>query len=84
MLAKVQNNAMRTRLMIAAIEQRTGYSRTTIWRKVRRGEFPAPHYIGERRAWWLDEIEAWEAAEMARPASARRSIQNLRSREVQS
>jgi predicted DNA-binding transcriptional regulator AlpA len=84
MLVKVQNSTMRTRLMIAAIEQRTGYNRTTIWRKCRKGEFPSPHYIGERRAWWLDEIEQWEAAEMARPASARRAIQNLRPRGVQS
>ena len=70
-------NLARVRLLIAALEQRTGYHRTTIWRKCRAGEFPAPHYIGERRAWWLDEIEGWEREQMSRPASARRGARNL-------
>jgi predicted DNA-binding transcriptional regulator AlpA len=83
MLTLVQNNNNRVRLLIAAVEQRTGYHRTTIWRKCREGAFPAPHYIGERRAWWLDEIEKWESAEMARPASARRAARNLRARGVE-
>lgn len=35
-------------------------SRTTIWRAVRRGEFPQPLIIGRNSICWrADEIEAW-------------------------
>ena len=40
--------------------QRTTLSRTTIWRKVRAGEFPAPITLGVNSIGWPDEeIEAW-------------------------
>ena len=42
---------------------RTGLSRTTIWRKVRRGLFPAPVQLGENSVGWSeDEITAWVAS----------------------
>jgi predicted DNA-binding transcriptional regulator AlpA len=53
------------RIGIAEVERRLGVERTTIWRWYRAGKFPAPHYLGERRAWFLGEIEAWEAHRMA-------------------
>lgn len=65
------------RLGIAEIEERLGKCRVTIWRWCRAGRFPLPHYIGERRCWWLHEIEAWEREEMARPTNARRGARNL-------
>jgi prophage regulatory protein len=70
------------RLGIAEVEKRTGRQRTTIWRWCRDGRFPAPHYLGERRAWWLHEIEAWEREQMERPPESRRRDANLRTAEA--
>jgi prophage regulatory protein len=32
----------------------TGLSRTTLWRRVRRGDFPTPRQLGPRRFAWLN------------------------------
>jgi len=43
--------------------ERSGYSRTQIWRKSRNPNdpFPAPYQIGDNRiAWDAQEYEAWE------------------------
>ena len=38
----------------------TGLSRTTIWRRVRAGTFPAPVQLGENSIGWpASEITAW-------------------------
>jgi len=40
--------------------ERTGLSRTTIWRKVRGGEFPAPVQLGVNSVGWPEhEVEDW-------------------------
>jgi len=65
------------RLGISEIEARTGRDKTTIWRWYRAQKFPSPHFIGERRMWFLHEVEAWEREQMARPPSARRGARNL-------
>jgi predicted DNA-binding transcriptional regulator AlpA len=65
------------RIGIAELEQRLGRNRATIWRWYKAGNFPVPHYLGERRCWFEREIAAWEAAQMARPAEARRGSRNL-------
>lgn len=40
--------------------RRTGLSRTTIWRKVRAGDFPAPRQLGPNSIGWSEpEIAAW-------------------------
>jgi predicted DNA-binding transcriptional regulator AlpA len=31
---------------------------STLWRMIRDGRIPGAHYIGTRRVWWSDEIEA--------------------------
>jgi predicted DNA-binding transcriptional regulator AlpA len=62
---------------IRRAEEVTGLERSTIWRYYRAGTFPAPFYIGERRHWWLDELEAWRAQQIARPAKHRKSPRNL-------
>jgi prophage regulatory protein len=42
------------------IKQRTGLSRSSIYAKIGRGEFPSPIRLGPRAVGWLDsEIEAW-------------------------
>ncbi len=39
---------------------RTGLSRTTIWRRVRAGTFPAPTELGQNSIGWpASEISAW-------------------------
>jgi prophage regulatory protein len=45
------------------VKQQTGLSRTTVWRKIRDKEFPAPvkltdHAIG----WRQSDIDAWLAS----------------------
>jgi predicted DNA-binding transcriptional regulator AlpA len=67
------------RIGIAELERRLGRDKTTIWRWYMASppRFPAPHFIGERRAWWLHEVEAWEREQMARPPEARRGARNL-------
>ncbi len=52
-----------TRTMIRANEvmERTGKSRTTIWRDVRAGRFPPPVSTGPNSvAWFEDEVRAWQ------------------------
>ena len=44
------------------VEKRTGFSRTTIYRKMREGSFPEPIQIGARAVRWpASEIESWIA-----------------------
>lgn len=40
---------------------------------------PAPHYVGERKRWWLSEVQAWEARSTRTepPESVRRGAANL-------
>ena len=60
------------RVGIAEIEKRLGRDRTTINRRIKNGTFPPGHFIGTRRAWFINEIVEWERAEMSRPASSRK------------
>lgn len=44
----------------ATVYERTTLSRTTVWRMVRLGEFPAPVRVSRNRiAWFEADIEAW-------------------------
>ena len=67
------------RIGISELEERLGVERTTLyrWYSAVPPRFPAPHYIGERRAWFVGEIEAWEAHRMADQATGRRGARNL-------
>lgn len=45
---------------VKEVIQRTSLSRTTIWRMVKKGEFPSQIKIGMIRVAWLDmDIENW-------------------------
>ena len=45
------------------VEERTGLSRSTLYRKMREGSFPSPLQVGVRAVRWpCSEIEAWLAA----------------------
>ncbi len=42
------------------VEERTGLSRTTLWRLERKGEFPVRRQIGANSVGWLEEeIDQW-------------------------
>ena len=75
-----------TRIGIAQLAARLGVDRSTIWRWYQAGTFPRPHYLGERRAWLLSDVEAWERERMARPsesrAGARSAEKLLKSRRI--
>ncbi len=49
-------------LPLKEVQFRTGgKSRTTLWRDVRAGRFPAPVRVGANRIGWLEsEIEEWQ------------------------
>lgn len=47
-------------LRLPEVKGKTGLSRSTIYDKVQRRQFPAPVKIGERAVGWVEsEIEAW-------------------------
>lgn len=53
-------NVTNTILRLPAVKQKTGQSRSTIYDKVQRGEFPAPVKLGERAVGWIEaEVDAW-------------------------
>jgi len=42
------------------VEARTGLSRSTLYAKVKAGEFPAPVSLGARAVGWIEgEVDAW-------------------------
>lgn len=49
-----------TILRLPDVKRKTGQSRSSIYDKVQRREFPAPVKIGERAVGWVEaEVEAW-------------------------
>jgi len=47
-------------LSVRQITDATGLSPVTIWRKEKKGEFPARRQLGPRRVGWLArEVEEW-------------------------
>jgi predicted DNA-binding transcriptional regulator AlpA len=68
------------RLDAAKVAARLDVSPRHLARLVKSGRFPAPHYLGERKRWWLSEVQAWEASSTTAtpPASVRRGAANLK------
>lgn len=47
-------------LSFKEVQQLTGLSRSTIYRQVRRGDFPRPRTISERKVGFLEtDLERW-------------------------
>jgi len=47
-------------LNVKQISEATGLSPVTIWRKEKKGEFPARRQLGSRRVGWLTrEVDEW-------------------------
>lgn len=61
----------RRRIGIRELTLRLHASRSTIDRWVRSGRLEAPHYLGARRLWFVDQVEAFEARARTQPASSR-------------
>ena len=50
-------------LRLPDVKRKTGQSRSSIYDKVQRQEFPAPVKIGERAVGWVEaEVDAWVTA----------------------
>jgi prophage regulatory protein len=53
-------NVMNAILRLPGVKKSTGLSRSSIYDKMKRGEFPAPVKIGQRAVGWIEaEVEAW-------------------------
>jgi len=47
-------------LSLTSVQYRVGgRSRTTIWRDIRKGEFPKPAVVGGRVLWAESEVDHW-------------------------
>ena len=58
----VQPNAA-TLLRLRQVKARTGLSRSTIYLKIKTGEFPAQVSLGPRAVGWLEaEVDRWIAS----------------------
>lgn len=57
----IVNTSATPRLVrIDAVTDRVGVSRSTIWKMVSEGRFPAPHRLGPRSvAWLISDVESW-------------------------
>lgn len=56
-------------IRLNAVKERTGLSRTTIYRLIKRAYFPAPHKLSERiTVWDQAEIDEWMSARMSAKA----------------
>ncbi len=54
----LEHSPSRRLLRAKAVMARMGWSRTTLWRRVRAGEFPAPVQTGPNAvAWFDDEVD---------------------------
>jgi prophage regulatory protein len=63
----------RSFLRLATVKARTGLSRSTLYRRVAEGSFPAPVGLGGRSVGWLDtEVDAWVAQQVQARLAARR------------
>jgi prophage regulatory protein len=53
-------------LRLPEVVERTGYSRTSIYRAAAAGKFPAPIKTGARMSAWLEhEVDRWKADRVA-------------------
>jgi len=53
-------------LRMLEVQNRVPYSRSTIYAKIERGEFPKPHNLGARAVAFLEsDIDEWIAARIA-------------------
>ena len=51
-------------IFIKTVCEMTGLHKQSIWRYWKNGKFPVPRKIESRNAWYLHEIEQWQAEKM--------------------
>lgn len=56
-----QSTTSRRLLRLPDVENRVGFKRTAIYRKIRQGTFPRPVPIGSASRWIESEVDAWIA-----------------------
>jgi prophage regulatory protein len=57
-----------TVLRLPTVRVRTGLSRSTIYLRISRSEFPAPVSLGGRAVGWLEsDVDAWISSLSRRP-----------------
>jgi prophage regulatory protein len=62
---------MQTILRLPAVKARTGLSRSTIYSRIAKQEFPRPVSLGPRAVGWLDaEIDGWLCRQMEQSRKA--------------
>jgi prophage regulatory protein len=60
-MSEVAQNPRRL-ILIPAVLSRVPFSKATLWREIKAGRFPKPVDIApRRRAFFEDEIDAWQA-----------------------
>lgn len=58
-------------LRLPTVKEKTGLSRSTIYLRVSKKEFPAPISLGARAVGWIEsEIEAWLSAQVEKSRKA--------------
>jgi prophage regulatory protein len=63
---------LRKILRLPQVEEATGESRSTIYKRISEGEFPKPVKLGAKSVGWVeDEISAYNEARIARRDSER-------------
>ncbi len=61
-----------TLLRMRQVKERTGLSRSTLYLRIKAGEFPAQVSLGARAVGWLEtEVERWIATQVERSRSGR-------------
>jgi prophage regulatory protein len=58
----MSQNQLTEILRLPAVIQQTGLARSSIYRRVKEGEFPQPVRLSKRAiGWYRREIEVWQA-----------------------
>jgi prophage regulatory protein len=58
-------------LRLTEVQKRVPYSRSTIYLKVSRGEFPKPIDLGARAVAWLEsDVDEWIASRISKSRAA--------------
>ena len=67
-----------TLLRMRQVRLRTGYSRSTIYLKIKNGEFPPKVSLGPRAVGWLEaEVDRWIASRVERSRDVNHAEQAL-------
>ena len=65
-------------LRLPAVKATTGLSRSTIYLRIKAGEFPAQVSLGARAVGWLEaEIERWIATQVERSRQPARPVKRF-------